>query len=86
MVEAKREASGRALRALESGLVETAFLVGDDLSIADIAVYAYSHRAEDCGLALSDYPAVTAWLGRVREVLGPNYPVHPYSVDPHSAA
>jgi len=67
---------------MERGLVDTTFLVADDLSIEDIAVYAYSHRAEDCDLTLTDYPAVTAWLGRVREVLGPNYPVHPYSIDP----
>ena len=86
MVDAKREAGSRALGALEQGLAGSRFLVGRELSIADIAVYAYSHRAEDCGYQLSDYPGITAWLGRVCETLGPNYPVHPYSVDPHSGA
>jgi len=86
MIEPKREAGSRALAALEHGLGDTRFLVGRDLSIADIALYAYGHRAEDCGYQLSDYPAVMAWLGRVREAIGPDYPVHPYSIDPHSRA
>jgi glutathione S-transferase len=86
LVAAKREAGVRALAALDRGLVNTPFLIGQDLSIADIAVYAYGHRAEDCGFILADYPALTAWCGRVRDALGPDYPLHPYSVDPHSGA
>ncbi|MDX8516397.1 glutathione S-transferase family protein [Mesorhizobium captivum] len=80
----KREAGTRALAALERGLKDTPFLVGDSLTIADIAVYAYSHRAEDCGFSLADYPAVSAWIDRVSEAIGPGYPVHRYSIDPHS--
>jgi glutathione S-transferase len=86
MVAAKREAGARALGALERGLAKTPFLVGSDLSIADIAVYAYTHRAQDCGFRLADYPAVSAWAGRVRDTIGPDFPVHPYGVDPHSGA
>ena len=86
LVAAKREAGVRALAALDRGLVNTPFLIGQDLSIADIAVYAYGHRAEDCGFILADYPALSAWCGRVRDALGPDYPLHPYSVDPHSGA
>ncbi|MDX8540653.1 MULTISPECIES: glutathione S-transferase family protein [Mesorhizobium] len=86
MVSGKREAGARTLAALERSLVDGAFLVGDTLTIADIAVYAYSHRAEDCGFKLADYPFVTAWIGRVRDAIGPDYPVHPYSIDPHSGA
>jgi glutathione S-transferase len=86
MVAAKREAGTRALAALDRSLVDTLFLIGKDLSIADIAVYAYTHRAEDCGFPLTDYPAHTAWCGRVRDALGSDYPVHPYSVDPYSGA
>lgn len=86
LVPAKRDAAVRALAALERSLIETAFLAGRDITIADLAVYAYGHVAEDCGLALSDYPAIVAWLGRVREVIGLDYPVHPYSVDPCSGA
>jgi glutathione S-transferase len=61
------------------------FLAGGSCTIADLAVYAYSHRAEDAGILLADYPAVIAWLDRVANAIGPGYPVHPYSIDPHSA-
>ncbi|MDX8460430.1 glutathione S-transferase family protein [Mesorhizobium humile] len=84
LVAGKREAGVRALGALERSLRDTAFLVGDTLTIADIAVYAYAHRAEDCGFSLADHPAVEAWVERVGEVIGDGYPVHPYSIDPHS--
>jgi len=84
MVAGKREAGVRTLAALERSLAATPFLVGNDLTIADIAVYAYSHRAEDCGFSLADYPMLMAWVDRVLETIGPDYPVHPYSIDPHS--
>ncbi|OHV89622.1 glutathione S-transferase family protein, partial [Mesorhizobium sp. ORS 3428] len=84
LVAGKREAGVRALAALERSLQDTPFLVGGSLTIADIAVYAYSHRAEDCGFSLADYPAVAAWMDRVSGAIGPGYPVHPYSIDPHS--
>jgi glutathione S-transferase len=86
LVAAKREAGARTLAAMDRSLADSRFLVGSDFSIADIAAYAYSHRAEDCGLPLADYPAVSAWAGRVRDSIGPGYPVHPYTVDPHSGA
>ena len=84
MVPAKREAGARTLAALERSLADGRFLIGDTLTIADIAVYAYGHRAEDCGFALADYPAVSAWIDHVREAIGPGYPVHVYGIDPHA--
>ncbi|TPK92171.1 MULTISPECIES: glutathione S-transferase family protein [unclassified Mesorhizobium] len=84
LVPGKREAGLRALGALERSLQDTQFLVGNALTIADVAVYAYSHRAEDCGFSLADYPALDGWMDRVLEAIGPGYPVHPYSIDPHS--
>ena len=86
MVAGKREAGVRTVAALERSLAATQFLVGNDLTIADIAVYAYSHRAEDCGFSLADYPMLLAWVDRVRDAIGPDYPVYPYSIDPHSGA
>ncbi|NTF88628.1 glutathione S-transferase family protein [Agrobacterium rhizogenes] len=85
MVAAKRAAGARALAALERGLADTPFLVGNKFTIADIAVYAYGHRAEDCGFTLTDYPALTGWFDRVRGIIGSGYPIYPYSDDPHSA-
>ncbi|KAA3447885.1 glutathione S-transferase [Mesorhizobium sp. SARCC-RB16n] len=86
MVAGKREAGARTLVALNRSLGETPFLAGNDFTVADIAVYAYSHLAGDCGFSLADYPAFAAWTDRVRDAVGPGYPVHPYGIDPHSGA
>ncbi|MBZ9670898.1 glutathione S-transferase family protein [Mesorhizobium sp. ES1-3] len=86
MVAGKREAGARTLAAMNRSLGETPFLAGSDLTIADIAAYAYSHLAGDCGFSLAGYPAFAAWANRVRDAIGPGYPVHPYSIDPHSGA
>jgi glutathione S-transferase len=40
-------------------------LVGDSLTIGDIALYAYTHVAHEGGFELDGYPAVRAWLARV---------------------
>lgn len=78
MVEGKRATGARALAALQRELAATPFLAGERCTIADIAVYAYCHRAEDCGFVLPAYPAVMAWIERVAAEIGPGYPVHPY--------
>jgi glutathione S-transferase len=54
-----------ALDALERGLADRDFLVGDRYSIADIALYAYTHVADEGGFELERYPAIRAWLARV---------------------
>jgi glutathione S-transferase len=54
-----------ALGALERGLGGREFLVGDRYSIADIALYAYTHVAEEGGFELGAYPAIRGWLARV---------------------
>jgi glutathione S-transferase len=81
MVETRRENATRALEALERTLTGAPFLVGETPTIADIAVYAYAHRAEDCGFALASYSALSAWLDRVAAEIGPGYPVPPYTPD-----
>ena len=43
----------------------SAFFAGAALSVADIALYAYTHTAEQGGFQLDAYPAVAAWLKRV---------------------
>ncbi len=50
---------------MEKQLQATPYLVGDQYSIADIALYAYTHVAHEGGFDLSPYPAVQAWLARV---------------------
>lgn len=81
MVESRRENATRALEALERTLTGAPYLVGDSLTIADIAVYAYTHRAEDCGFGLASYSALSAWLDRVAAEIGPGHPVQPYTPD-----
>src|SRR5262245_22931790 len=78
LVDGKRETAVRALTALERTLAAADYLAGGEMTIADIAVYAYTHRSEDCGLPLSAYPAVNAWASRVAAEIGPGYPVHAY--------
>jgi len=55
----------RALAALDGHLNERRFLVADRYSIADIALYAYTHLAHDGGFDLAVYPAIGPWLERV---------------------
>jgi glutathione S-transferase len=55
----------KALAALESGLAGRDWLVGDAMTIADIALYAYTHAADEGGFDLGACPHIRAWLGRV---------------------
>ena len=62
----ERTAAGyRALDALERHLAGRAWLVGDGITLADIALYAYTHVAPEGGFDLERYPAIRAWLERV---------------------
>ena len=65
LVPGKREAGAAALGVMERHLAERRFFVGERYTIADIALYAYTHVAEEGGFALAGYPAVRAWLARV---------------------
>jgi glutathione S-transferase len=55
-----------ALRVLNSHLASREYLVGERFSIADIALYAYVHRAEDGGFDLSPHSALRRWLTRIQ--------------------
>ncbi len=63
--EAKQRGGTAALRAIEAHLTGREFLVGERYSIADIALYAYTHVAPEGGFELGPYPAINAWLERV---------------------
>ena len=61
-----RLARGRtALGVMETHLTKAPFFVGERYSIADIALYAYTHVADQAGLDLTPYPALRDWLARV---------------------
>lgn len=57
----------KALGVMEKRLAEAPFFAGGEMSVADIALYAYTHVADEGGFDLSAYPAVTAWIGRVEK-------------------
>jgi len=63
--EQRRQRGYVALDAMERHLERNEFFVGDGYSIADIALYAYTHVAEEGGFDLSRYPATGRWLARV---------------------
>src|SRR5581483_9366688 len=63
---AERQRQGkRALAAMERRLESHDYLAAGRYTIADIALYAYTHAADEAGIELSDYPAVREWLERV---------------------
>lgn len=54
-----------ALAVLERGLGDREFLVADRFTLADIALYAYTHVAPEGGISLEGYPKIRAWVRRV---------------------
>jgi glutathione S-transferase len=54
-----------ALAVLERGLEGREFLVADRFTLADIALYAYTHVAPEGGISLEGYPKIRAWMARV---------------------
>ena len=69
-VEERTAAGQRALAAMERHLEGREFLVGGGVSLADIALYAYTHVAHEAGFDLGAFPAVGAWLERVSALPG----------------
>ncbi|MES2754555.1 MAG: glutathione S-transferase family protein [Pseudomonadota bacterium] len=67
----KRAAGAAALRLMDGELATRDWLVGESVTLADIALYAYTHVAEEGGgFVLADYPNVQAWLARVAALPG----------------
>lgn len=63
-----REQGHAALGVMEERLRNHPFLVGDRFSVADIALYAYTHTAEDGGIELGSHPSVCDWLDRISQL------------------
>jgi glutathione S-transferase len=61
-----QERGHKALGVMQQHLETSNYFAGAKYSIADIALYAYTHCAADGGFELARYPAVVAWLARVR--------------------
>ena len=63
------ERGGAALQRMELALASSPFMVGDRLSLADVALVAYTRVSHEGGFCLDLYPAVRAWVGRVEQAL-----------------
>jgi glutathione S-transferase len=75
-LEEKRLGGYNALDVMEQQFANNTFIAGSEYSIADIALYAYTHVAHEGGFDLNDYPATRAWLDRVRAMRG-HVPMEP---------
>ncbi|MBE1160159.1 glutathione S-transferase family protein [Dyella acidiphila] len=84
LVEMKRRAGLRSLQILDRELATRAFLTEHGYSIADIAVFAYTSRAEEAGFSLQDFAHLRAWIARVRAQPGHLPTMHAYADDPFS--
>lgn len=65
-VPVKREAGNAALKLMDEHLAGRDWLVGTEMSLADICLFAYTHVAEGGGFDLHGYPNVIAWIERVK--------------------
>jgi glutathione S-transferase len=66
----KRAPGYAALDVMERHLASRTFFVGERYTIADIALYAYTHVAHEGGFELSRHKGVNGWLERVRNQRG----------------
>jgi len=66
-VAERRERGYQALAVMDRHLEHRRFFVGERYTIADIALYAYTHVAAEGGFELAGFPAVGAWLARVAQ-------------------
>lgn len=69
--KSKQEGGHKALKIMEKQLQLTPYLVGDQLTIADISLYGYTHVAHEGGFDLKEYPAIQQWLTKIEAT--PNY-------------
>ncbi|BAY43444.1 glutathione S-transferase domain-containing protein [Scytonema sp. HK-05] len=65
-IEQKREPGYAALRVMEKHLSKRTFFVGERYTIADISLFAYTHVADEGGFDLAHFPAIQAWIERVK--------------------
>jgi glutathione S-transferase len=77
----RKEGANEVLRLLDEHLATREFLVGDGYTIADIAVYGYSHLAHEAGIDMEPYPHLRAWFERVEQQPGYIEDVEPYGAN-----
>ena len=70
-LEEKQAGGYKALEIMERQLLRHPFIAGEHYNIADIALFAYTHVADEGGISLEDYAAIRAWIERIAG--RPNY-------------
>ena len=65
LLDSKGDGGWAALKIMENHLAKHDFFVGD-YSIADIALFAYTHVADEGGFPLDDFPKIRGWIERVK--------------------
>ena len=68
--ESKQAGGIKALKVMEAQLQKADYLVGEQMTIADISLYGYTHVANEGGFDLSFYPAIEAWMKRIKALPG----------------
>jgi glutathione S-transferase len=69
-IEKRHEHGYAALRLMENHLLFNNFFVGGRYSIADISLFAYTHVADEGGYDLTQFPAISAWIDRIKSQPG----------------
>jgi glutathione S-transferase len=59
------EEGNRALGVMENHLKKHRYFAADRYTVADIALYAYTHLAHECDFDLTPFPHIRAWLDRI---------------------
>ena len=59
-----------ALQVMENHLKTRAYFAADQITVADIALYGYTHVADRCDFDLATFPAIRAWLRRIESIPG----------------
>ncbi|HLR81818.1 MAG TPA: glutathione S-transferase family protein [Paenalcaligenes sp.] len=69
-MQAYRKSGHCALKIMEENLSEKPYLVSEQPTIADVALYPYTQMADEGGYELTSYPAVLKWLSRIQALPG----------------
>jgi glutathione S-transferase len=66
-LQQKKKLGNQALAVMEQHLQHHSFFVGNRYTIADICLFAYTHVADEGGFDLTEFPAIQAWIQRVKQ-------------------
>ena len=77
----RKEGALEVLRFLDDHVATRDFFVGDRYTIADVAIYGYSHLAHEAGIDMEPYPTLRAWFERVERQPGYVEDVEPYGAN-----